>query len=577
MHQKDALRILISGKNVFLTGAAGSGKTHLLRAFLRWADSELKTCAVTASTGIAATHMGGMTIHAWAGIGIYDSLNDSQVERIAYDKKLNKRFNDTDILIIDEISMLHYSRLDMVDAILRKARNDLRPFGGIQIVCSGDFFQLPPIVRDEIGLPAPFAFRALSWRNADFAVCYLAEQFRQTESVMTRILNEIRAGEVSDDSREALMERIGVKHAKGAITKLYAQNLDVDKINAHHLAEIDGEMHAFPMWSTGPSHLVISLKKSCLAPETLHLKVGARVMFVRNDVMGRWVNGTTGIIESFDAMGAPVVRKSDGRVVSPEEETWLIVDGEKTLATITQYPLRLAWAITIHKSQGMSLDAAEIDLRNAFVKGMGYVALSRVRTIDGLSLVGINNMALAIDEEVQRVDLEFRELSDDNCDAAELLTSPTDEEIAKLLEGASRREAQQKSGLRSGQRSETKDRTERKTRKVREEKQPKEEKQKSNLITRDLLMQNKTPKEIATLRDLSPVTIIEHIEQCIAEGLSVNTALLESLLPPARLHAIAYAIDAEGDEKLGPIKQALPEDYTWDEVKLGRCILRAKK
>lgn len=577
MHQKDALRILTSGRNVFLTGAAGSGKTHLLRAFLRWADSELKTVAVTASTGIAATHMGGMTIHAWAGIGIYDSLSDTQVERIAYEKKLNKRFNDTNILIIDEISMLHYSRLDMVDAILRKARNDMRPFGGIQIVCSGDFFQLPPIVRDEVGLQAPFAFRANSWRNAKFAVCYLAEQFRQTESVMTRILNEIRAGEVSDDSREALMERIGVKHAKGSITKLYAQNLDVDKINAHHLAEIEGEMHAFPMWSTGPSHLVISLKKSCLAPETLHLKVNARVMFVRNDVMGRWVNGTTGVIESFDAMGAPVVRKSDGRVVSPEEETWNISDGEKTLATITQYPLRLAWAITIHKSQGMSLDAAEIDLRNAFVKGMGYVALSRVRTIDGLSLVGINNMALAIDEEVQRVDLEFRELSDDNCDAAEALTSPSDEEIIKLLEGASRREAQQKSGLRSGQRSETKERSARKEHAHKMPKPPKDEKQKSHLITRDLLSQNKTPKEIAMLRALTPVTIIEHIEQCIAEGLSVNAALLESLLPPARLLAIAYAIDAEGDEKLGPIKQALPEDYTWDEVKLGRCILRAKK
>ncbi len=577
MHQKDALRILISGKNVFLTGAAGSGKTHLLRAFLRWADNELKTVAVTASTGIAATHMGGMTIHAWAGIGIADSLSDTQIERIAYEKKLNKRFNDTDILIIDEISMLHHSRLDMVDAILRKARNDMRPFGGVQVICSGDFFQLPPIVRDEAGIPAPFAFRARSWTNANFAVCYLAEQFRQTESVMTRILNEIRSGEVSDDSREALSERIGVKHGKGSITKLYAQNLDVDKINAHHLAEIEGEMHAFPMWSSGPAHLVVALKKSCLAPETLHLKVGARVMFVRNDVMGRWVNGTTGVIDSFDAMGAPVVRKSDGRIVTPEEETWSIADGEKTLATITQYPLRLAWAITIHKSQGMSLDAAEIDLRNAFVKGMGYVALSRVRTIDGLSLVGINNLALEIDDEVQRVDLEFRELSDDNCELAETLTTPSDEEIARLLDGASRREAQQKSGLRSGQRSETKERISRKKLVTRKQPTEKEEKRKSHLITRDLLLQGKTPKEIATLRELTDVTVIDHIEQCVTEGLSVNVSLLESLLPPSRLLAVAYAIEAEGDERLSPIKQALPDDFTWDEVRLGRCIIRAKK
>ncbi len=566
MQQRDALRILTSGANVFLTGAAGSGKTHLLRAFLRWADNECKTVAVTASTGIAATHMGGMTIHSWAGMGIEDSLSEIEIARIAFDRKLNKRFNGTSILVIDEISMLHYARLDMVDAILRKARNSMQPFGGIQVVCSGDFFQLPPVVRGSEEYEIPFAFRSNSWKSADFAICYLDEQFRQTEETMTRVLNEIRSGSVGIEMRELLNSRIGATTNHQNTTRLYAQNVDVDRINSHYLAELEGKMESFTMTSTGLPHLVASLKKNCLAPEVLHLKINARVMFVRNDPQGRWVNGTTGIVESFDAMGEPVIRKNDGRLVTPDEETWVVSDGDRSLATIRQYPLRLAWAITIHKSQGMSLDAAEIDLRNAFVKGMGYVALSRVRTISGLSLIGINEMALRVDDDIHDIDIEFRELSDAIIDTAKNLTTPSEDEITSFLTGATRKAAQLRS-FKKTDRISTKSHT----------KEEKIVKRKSHLVTNDLIIQNKNPKEIAEIRGLSTTTIMDHIEQCIEEKIETDNIFLETLLPPARLLSIAYAIEAETDEKLTKIKGALPEDYSWEEIRLGRAILRTKK
>lgn len=571
MQQRDALKILTSGANVFLTGAAGSGKTHLLRAFLRWADNECKTVAVTASTGIAATHMGGMTIHSWSGMGIEDSLSDTDIAKIAFDKKLNKRFNTTSILVIDEISMLHAARLDMVDAILRKARNCMRPFGGIQVVCSGDFFQLPPITRDNSDFKIPFAFYAMSWKNADFAICYLDEQFRQTEESMTSILNEIRSGEVSLKTQELLRSRIGAASRKENTTRLYAQNIDVDRINAHHLAELEGEIKSFQMSSEGPHHLINALKKNCLASEVLHLKEKARVMFVRNDPQGRWVNGTIGVVEYFDELGEPVIRKNDGKVVTPNKETWIIADGDRTLATIHQYPLRLAWAITIHKSQGMSLDSAEVDLRNAFVKGMGYVALSRVRTLSGLSLIGINNIALQVDETIREIDIEFREMSDQIIEVANQITSPTDEEINGFLSGATRRAAQLR----------TLRKTEKVVRQKKDKKTPREKphveiKRKSNLITNDLLSQGKNPKEIAKMRELTVSTILEHIEQCVLDGIEMDLKFLESLVSPARLLAIAYAIDIEGDEKISKLKEALPDDYTWDEIKLGRSIMRLR-
>ncbi|MCK5084727.1 MAG: hypothetical protein KAQ64_03665, partial [Candidatus Pacebacteria bacterium] len=194
-------------------------------------------------------------------------------------------------------------------------------------------------------------------------------------------------------------------------TKLYTHNLDVDAINGFELSKIQEKEKIFDMSSDGLSVIVASLKKNCLAPEELKLKIGAVVMFVKNNFRKGYVNGTLGEIIGFDEDNLPIVKTKLGREIVAEQTSWGIEQKGQVVASISQIPLRLAWAITVHKSQGMSLDAAEIDLSKSFERGMGYVALSRVRQLDGIKLMGINQMALRVNEQIVEKDKEFKELS----------------------------------------------------------------------------------------------------------------------------------------------------------------------
>ena len=375
MQQNEAFDLLKMGKNVFLTGAAGSGKTYLLNKYINYLKENNVGVAVTASTGIAATHLQGTTIHSWSGIGVKDNLTEKDLEKLLVKKHITRNYKKTNVLIIDEISMIHQHQLDMVDSIARYVLGCDKPFGGIQIVLCGDFFQLPPVVSGSVGEGKQFAFEASSWKEGDFHVCYLHEQHRQGSDPLLAVLNDIRDGSAGEHTKVPLRTRYK-KEPQGATkaTKLYSRNINVDAINDHELAKIQSEEKAFTMVTAGPSALVEGLKKGCLAPERLKLKMGSEVMFVKNDSAGRYVNGTRSIVVGFDKSdGWPIVKTYDNRnmIVSPEE--WKYEDNGIVRATITQVPLRLAWAITIHKSQGMTLDAAEIDLGDAFVPGMGYV------------------------------------------------------------------------------------------------------------------------------------------------------------------------------------------------------------
>jgi hypothetical protein len=195
-------------------------------------------------------------------------------------------------------------------------------------------------------------------------------------------------------------------------TKLYTHNADVDAINNMELDKIEAKPHTYQMSSRGNEKLVETLKKNCLAPETLVLKTNALVMFVQNNFDKGYVNGTLGKVVGFDNNDYPKVKVSNGAEIIAAPADWNVEDNGTILATISQIPLRLAWAITVHKSQGMSLDAAEIDLSKSFVPGMGYVALSRVRTLSGMKLTGINSMAYLVNEEVIEIDRQFREQSE---------------------------------------------------------------------------------------------------------------------------------------------------------------------
>jgi len=411
MTQGQALNILKTGASVFLTGKPGSGKTHTVNRYVAWLKAHGINPALTASTGIAATHIGGMTVHSWSGIGIADVLTPFDLDRIGSIERIFKRIDKASVLILDEVSMLSAAILEMVDAVCREVKRNDEPFGGLQVVLVGDFFQLPPVTRK--GRTVNYAFNSTAWKRLQPTVCYLDEQYRQDDAIFLSLLSAIRANGVDETHFQVLKSRISTRsEAPKNIVKLYSHNADVDRINDAELASLPEKPKVYEMRSRGKKHVVESLIRSCLSPEKLTLKIGAAVMFTRNDPQGRFANGTTGKVERFDAdSGLPEVRLQNGKLVEVETIEWKVDDQGRELACITQIPLRLAWAMTIHKSQGMSLDAALMDLGATFEYGQGYVALSRVRSLEGLFLLGCNQRALQVHPEILEQDGKFRDAS----------------------------------------------------------------------------------------------------------------------------------------------------------------------
>jgi len=408
--QQKALDLLMQGKNVFLTGSAGTGKTFTLEKFITLAKDSGKRVAITASTGIAATHINGITIHSWSGIGIKRSFDELNLQKLIRDPNLWCRITYTDVLIIDEISMLHPSQLEMINKICKQFRDSDEPFGGIQVVLCGDFFQLPPVIPK--GEETIFAFESHLWEELDLKICYLAEQFRQNDLEFLKILNSIRDNNVTLSTLAPLQERMNKPIKKGIIPiKLYTHNCDIDVINQYELDKLSGKEYTHFMTSSGEYNFINNLKRNCLAPEIIKFKIGAVVMFVKNNYSKGFVNGTMGTIIGFNTKGYPSVRTSEGIEIIASPEYWMYEENDEVKARIKQIPLRLAWGITIHKSQGFSFDAAEIDLSKAFSFGMGYVALSRVKSLDGITLKGLNDIALKVDPVVSEFDLMLQEKS----------------------------------------------------------------------------------------------------------------------------------------------------------------------
>jgi hypothetical protein len=566
MTQAEGMDILKMGNNVFLTGSAGSGKTYVLNAYIKYLREHAIDVAVTASTGIAATHMGGMTIHAWSGIGIRDYLSDYDIDRMEEKKYLWDRFEKVKVLVIDEISMLSGTFLDNLDRLCRsmKRKDDL-PFGGIQVILCGDLFQLPPISRGDA--PADFVVHANAWKTIGLAMCYLTEQHRQEDNAFLDILNAIRANSLDSYHFETLESRIKEYDEEDFqnITKLFTHNADVDTINDRQLASIDSDEQVFRMTDKGKSNLVENLKKSCLAPEVLKLKIGAEVMFVKNNFDKGYVNGTRGTIIDFDSeLDLPIVKTLEGETITVDNETWSIEDEGKILASITQLPLRHAWAITIHKSQGMSLDSAVIDLSRSFAYGMGYVALSRVRTLNGVHLLGLSSQALLVDPIILSIDQQLQKLSDR---ASARLSEISPDEL-KLVHD----DFITKSGGTLVAQKLTK----------KELKKGSLSTQKTHQTTYDLIRSGKTIAEVARERDLTFGTIVNHLEKCKELDMVINFSHI-NVISNEDLEIIGDAFDNSeisktdsGQTKLSPIKTYLDRAgyaFSFDVLRLAKLLL----
>lgn len=551
MTQKDALEILKMGRNVFLTGPAGSGKTFVLNEYISYLKQSGVEVAITASTGIASTHINGMTIHAWSGLGIKSTLTDYDLENMMEKQYLYKRFEKTQVLVIDEISMLSGNQLTMVEWICRTFKRNDKPFGGMQVILCGDFFQLPPITKSSFGESAgnDFAYESDAWKFAKFTICYLSEQHRQKDGDYLSVLNEIRANKVTKETVALLRSREHATHSADIpVTRLYTHNIDVDTINHEHLDTLTTTIKEFTMLSKGKDFLVDGLKRSCLAPERLRLKEGARVMFVKNNYEVGFVNGTLGVVTGFNTFGEPVVRTVAGKLISVVPMSWSIEEEGKVKAEITQLPLRLAWAITVHKSQGMSLDAMEVDLSKSFVKGMGYVALSRVRSLEGMKLLGFNTLSLEVDPHVLEFDEELKEVSDRA--VAELRDMSLDE-----------RKKIQKEFL---------------SRVAPAEKEKKEPKKSAREITQDMLAEGLGLSDIADARGVKQDTIVAHIEELIEEGVDLDINHLKKEFAYKELDTIHEAFDVCDTKTLSPVYNYLSKKKkkpTYLKLRIARLFL----
>lgn len=626
MLQREALEILKTGANVFLTGVPGAGKTYVINEYIKYLEDKGVYPAVTASTGIAATHIGGTTIHAFSGIGIEKNIDGYKLEKIMEREKLVKRIQNTKVLIIDEISMLDANTLDNVNLVLKEIKNPTLPFGGVQIIFVGDFFQLPPVTKR--GEYKNYAFAASSWRDAKPLTCYLEEQFRQSDETFTKLLLAIRENSVDEMHVELLNElvkktnkKFGIKPVKAieegeyeeetvelevfeddnnevekgavkhkmqgvrlgqaplsapgilsfpvptksvynslGILELHSHNKNVDEINDVNLKNLPGKEYVYRMITTGKAQLVEGLMKNCLSPEILKLKVGAKVIFTKNSLEGEYANGTMAEVVELETFSIKAVTK-EGKMVEVKQTDWSLEDDGKVKAKLTQYPLRLAWAITVHKSQGMSLDEAVLSLSDTFEYGQGYVALSRVRSLDGLYLKGFNPKSLRVNESISEFDEKIRKDSrfiQNKFKKADLkkLEETQNAFILKSggkVEGGAKREATQK-------------------------------KQDTYEITLDLVKREMKLDEIIKERNLSVGTVVSHLEELYKK--KKVTKLEISKVVDDRINAFSipnevkkmfkkhkHSKDEDNNVKLGPVFKDLKEKYTYDDLRIYRIFI----
>ncbi|OBZ89515.1 ATP-dependent DNA helicase pfh1 [Choanephora cucurbitarum] len=404
-------------QSLFFTGSAGTGKSVLLRAIIDRLRSQYGSqLAVTASTGIAACNINGCTLHSFGGIGIGQDSADQLYHKVLNSKRAKERWIETTVLIIDEISMVDADLFDKLNIIAKRIRRNDKPFGGMQIVVTGDFFQLPPVNPNKV---SKFAFEANAWQEAITQTVMLTQVFRQKDGTFVRILNEMRLGRLSNEAINIFSSLSRTPEGDNEIepTELYPLRNEVDSSNKRRLDELKGETVEFKAVDVGDPRKI----SGCIAPAVMHLKLHAQVMLLKN-IDSDLVNGSLGVVIGFVGKGEyrskkkceflrtpqklanytmeneldmnvpyPIVKFSGERILLLERETWSFsLPGGNVEASRHQIPLMLAWAISIHKSQGQTLDRVRVDLGKVFEKGQAYVALSRATNLETLQILNFD-------------------------------------------------------------------------------------------------------------------------------------------------------------------------------------------
>ena len=567
MQQSSAFEILKSGKNTFMTGSAGTGKTYVLNQYIRYLKERKIYPSILAPTGIAASHLGGQTIHSFFSLGIRDQIDEEFLDSLLKKKNLQTRFAKLKVLIIDEVSMISPAIFTAMDIILKGFKKSALAFGGVQVILSGDFFQLPPVSRNN---PSKrFAWQSPCWRELDLRTCYLEKKFRQDDDDIIHILDEIRSGLITQKTHDLLESRF---HQELSIeftpTKLYTHNIDVDRINLQELDALPSPAHIFKSENTGSKANIEKIFKTSLVLEDMTLKKNAIVIFIKNNQELGYVNGTTGMVTGFDKdTKMPIVKLSNNRLIDVARENWVVENAKgEVSAKVSQLPLRLAWAITIHKSQGMTLQSAEIDLSKTFESGQGYVALSRIKSLQGLRLMGINDMALQVDPLIRSIDDRIKGASIKAFDEIDTLS---EEE----------RERMEVEYIRSiGGTVDTSEIEKEKEKLSKVKELTVKSKVANHVQTLEYIKETDSLEALARIRDLSVGTIIKHLEKLKEENKDLD---IDKFKPAEELYkkvdTVVTKILAENKEenftetkilKLKPIFEAFNGEVSYDEIRL---------
>jgi ATP-dependent DNA helicase PIF1 len=432
--QQIAFNKYIQGQNIFITGPGGTGKSALIKHIKRNADARCKIIQVCALTGCASVLLEckAKTLHSWSGIGLGKGSIEQLIKKVQKNKHYKALWKETDILVVDEVSMMSLKLFETLDAIGKSVRKDRRPFGGLQLVFSGDFYQLPPVGDKDDPDTSKFCFESEFWFTTFSRQNHIQLQkiFRQNDPIYQNILNQVREGRLKRSTNDILLSQVNKPTDETLTikpTKLFPTRNKVDSINTSEMDKLEGEEKEFKIKYHGDLEMTAKerlqrtqvtpeqiktelqyLKANLRCDEIIKLKVGSQVMCIVNTELANGemlCNGSQGIVTRFSQEGSPVIRFSRSTNDSSFElATNYHIWPSETIpgVGVSQLPLILAWALTIHKAQGATLDVAEIDAgSNIFECGQTYVALSRVKSLEGLYLTSYDAKKIRINKKVQ--------------------------------------------------------------------------------------------------------------------------------------------------------------------------------